>query len=165
VHIWIDADALPHAIKDIIIRAAERLNIRTTFVANQPMRLKQSPNIHFMLVQSGLDVADEEIVKLVQKDDLVITADIPLAAQIVDKDALVLSPRGELMTNNNVKELLSVRNFMHDLRNAGVDTGGPSTFSSKDKQNFANTFHKILMQNMADKQSRKTGEHLPTDRE
>lgn len=146
MHIWIDADALPNAIKDIIIRAAERLKIDTTFIANQPMRLKKSDYIHFVLVKAGLDVADEYIVQQVQKNDLVITADIPLAALVVEQEAFVLSPRGNLMTEDNVRERLSVRNFMQDLRHAGIDTGGPSSFSNKDKQNFANAFHKFLSQ-------------------
>ncbi len=144
MHIWIDADALPNAIKDIIIRAAARLNIKTSFVANQPMRLKKSPHINFILVKPGLDVADEYIVLHVQEHDVVITADIPLAALVVEKGAFVLSPRGEVMTADNVRERLSVRNFMHDLRSAGIDTGGPASFSDKDRQNFANAFHKFL---------------------
>ena len=149
MHIWIDADALPNAIKDIIIRAADRLHISTTFVANQPMRLKKSSFVHFMLVKPGLDVADEEIAQNVQPNDLVITADIPLAAAVTEKNAYVLSPRGELMTKENVKERLSVRNFMQDLRDAGIETGGPSGFKDKDKQNFANEFHKFLTRHHA----------------
>jgi len=144
VHIWVDADALPTAIKEIIIRAAERLKMNTTFVANQPMRLKKSPFIHFILVKSGPDVADDEIIKNVQNGDLVITSDIPLAAEVTDNDAFVLSPRGEFMTRDNVRERLSVRDFIQGLRDAGIETGGPATFRDRDKQNFNNAFHKFL---------------------
>ena len=146
MQIWVDADALPNAIKDLLIRAAIRLDIRATFVANQPMRLKKSSLIHFLLVKPGLDVADEEIARRTSFGDLVITADIPLAADVVGRGAFVLTPRGDFLTVDNVQERLSVRNFMHDLRLAGVETGGPSTFTTRDQQNFANALDKFLTQ-------------------
>jgi uncharacterized protein len=136
--IWVDADACPNVIKEILFRAAERKQINLILVANQSMRLPPSKFIRFMQVPSGLDVADKRIVELLEAGDLVITADIPLAAAVIEKKALALNPRGELYTRENVRERLSVRNFMDGLRSGGVNTGGPPILTNKDKQAFAN---------------------------
>jgi uncharacterized protein YaiI (UPF0178 family) len=138
VNIWIDADACPNVIKDIVFRAAERAHIQTTLVANQAMRLPPSLYIRFVQVPSGLDVADKHIVDVMQSNDLVITADIPLAAAVIEKKGVALNPRGEWYTPENIRERLSMRNFMDELRSGGVQTGGPATLSNKDKQAFAN---------------------------
>lgn len=136
--IWIDADACPNVIKDILFRAAERAHIELTLVANQAMRLPPSQYIRFVQVPAGLDVADKRIVELMQAGDLVITADIPLAALVIEKNGVALNPRGELYTKENIRERLSMRNFMDELRSGGVNTGGPPTLSTKDRQLFAN---------------------------
>jgi len=142
--IWVDADACPLVIKDILFRAAERTGIQLTLVANQPMRIPQSPCIKFIRVASGCDVADNEIVKQLAAGDLVITADIPLAAEVVEKSAYALNPRGELYTNDNIRALLSMRDFMDNLRTDGVDTGGPAALNQRDRQTFANNLDKLL---------------------
>lgn len=147
--IWVDADALPNAIKAIIVRAAEQRKIKTNFVANQPMRLKRSSFVNFMLVKPGENIADDEIVYGVESGDLVITADIPLAAQSVEKGALVLTPRGDILTHENVREKLSVRDFMQELRNAGIATTGPPAFGPRDKQKFANAFDRLLTRHVS----------------
>jgi uncharacterized protein YaiI (UPF0178 family) len=136
--IWIDADACPNVIKDILFRAAERAHIELTLVANQAMRLPPSQYIRFVQVPAGLDVADKRIVELMQANDLVVTADIPLAAAVIEKNGVALNPRGELYTKENVRERLSMRNFMDELRSGGVNTGGPPVLSAKDRQQFAN---------------------------
>lgn len=138
MNIWIDADACPNVIKDIVFRAAERAQIQTTLVANQAMRLPPSLYIRFVQVPAGLDVADKHIVDVMQPKDLVITADIPLAAAVIEKSGVALNPRGEWYTRENIRERLSMRNFMDELRSGGVQTGGPATLSNKDKQAFAN---------------------------
>ena len=138
MNIWIDADACPNVIKDIVFRAAERAHIQTTLVANQAMRLPPSLYIRFVQVPAGLDVADKHIVAVMQPSDLVITADIPLAAAVIEKNGVALNPRGEWYTRENIRERLSMRNFMDELRSGGVQTGGPATLSNKDKQAFAN---------------------------
>jgi len=144
MHIWVDADACPIAVKDILFRAAKRTETKLTLVANQPMRIPRDDLIDFILVPAGFDVADGEIVKRVEKNDLVITADIPLAAEVITKGATVLDPRGELLTEENVRSRLSVRNFMEQLRESGVQTGGPKKQSQKDVQEFANNLDRIL---------------------
>jgi len=136
--IWIDADACPNIIKDILFRAAERVRIELILVANQPLRLPPSQHIRFMQVPAGLDVADKRIVELLEAGDLVITADIPLAAAVIEKNGAALNPRGELYTKENIRERLSMRNFMEELRSGGINTGGPPMLSAKDKQQFAN---------------------------
>jgi uncharacterized protein YaiI (UPF0178 family) len=136
--IWIDADACPNVIKDILFRAAERTHIELTLVANQAMRLPPSQRIRFIQVAPGPDVADKRIVELMEQGDLVITADIPLAAAVIDKNGVALNPRGELYTKENIRERLSMRNFMDELRGSGVATGGPPVLTSKDRQLFAN---------------------------
>lgn len=138
MNIWIDADACPNVIKDILFRAADRAQIETVLVANQAMRLPPSKFIRFVQVEAGLDVADKRIVELMRAGDLVVTADIPLAAAVIDKQGIALNPRGELYTKDNIRERLSMRNFMEELRGGGVMTGGPPTLTAKDKQLFAN---------------------------
>jgi len=142
--IWVDADACPVVIKEILFRAAMRKDIQTTLIANHYMRVPTSPYISFMQVQMGFDVADNEIVKRVEKDDLVITGDIPLASEVIEKGALALNPRGELYTKENIKARLNMRDFMETMRASGVDTGGPPPLNQKDRQNFANQLDKFL---------------------
>lgn len=142
--IWVDADACPRVIKDVIFRAASRRDIPTTLVANHALAVPKHHLITSIVVSSGLDVADDWIAEHVKEEDLVITADIPLAARIVESGATGINPRGEVYTESNVRERLSVRDFMHDLREIGVQTGGPSAFTDRDKQNFANALDRIL---------------------
>ena len=144
MQIWVDADACPRVIKDILYRAAERVKIVITLVANQPMRVPTSEYIKTILVKAGLDVADEEIVELLESGDLVITADIPLAAAAIDKGAEVITPVGRKYDKTNIREQLSIRNFMDELRTSGVPTGGPPPFSKKDHESFANALHSYL---------------------
>jgi uncharacterized protein YaiI (UPF0178 family) len=136
--IRVDADACPNVIKDILFRAAERAQIPVTLVANQWLRTPPSRFIRSVQVSAGIDVADSEIVRRVESDDLVVTADIPLAALVLEKGALALNPRGELYTPDTIAQRLSMRNFMDELRGAGIDTGGPSTLHARDRQAFAN---------------------------
>lgn len=136
--IWVDADACPNVIKDILFRAAERAKIQVTLVANQWIRTPPSRFIKSIQVGSGIDVADSEIASRVGPFDLVITADIPLAALVLEKGALALNPRGELYTHDTIAQRLSMRNFMDELRGSGVNTGGPPTLHARDRQAFAN---------------------------
>lgn len=142
--IWVDADACPGAIKDIIIKAAVKRNIQTIFVANKPLFIPESPCLSLVRVGQGSDVADLHIVEQAEAKDLVITQDIPLASLLVPKGVIVMSVHGTLFTPNNIGERLSVRNFMQDLRASGTQTSGPKPFSDKDKQRFANTFDQQL---------------------
>lgn len=144
MHIWVDADACPGVIKDILFRAAARTQRPLTLVANQTLRVPASPLIRMIQVPGGFDEADKYIAANVQAGDLVITADIPLAAAVVDKDAHALSPRGELYGKENIRELLDMRNFMDTLRSTGVETGGPSAFSAGDRHAFANRLDRLL---------------------
>ncbi len=144
MNIWVDADACPVVIKEILFKAAERTKIKTTLVANHPIRIPPSRVIHFMQVSSGFDIADDEIVKRVQANDLVITADIPLADEVITKSAIALSPRGELFTKENIKSRLNVRDFMDTMRASGVQTGGPPPLNQNDRQTFANHLDTIL---------------------
>ena len=144
MQIWVDADACPVEIKQLLFRAAKRTATRVTLVANQPMRTPPSELIDSILVPQGLDVADQHIVELLQPGDLVITADVPLAANVVQAGAQALNPRGELYTDANVGELLAVRNLMDELRNSGQITGGPAGFNTKDRQAFANQLDRWL---------------------
>ena len=146
MHIWVDADACPKVIKEILYRAAERLRIPLTLVANRPLRVPPSPYIKTLKVPAGFDVADKQIVDEIQANDLVITADIPLSAAVIEKGGHALDPRGELYTESNVRERLSVRDFMDELRGAGVVTGGPSGFSKGNRKEFANALDRILSQ-------------------
>ncbi|MGV2874044.1 YaiI/YqxD family protein [Colwellia sp. E150_009] len=143
--IWVDADACPTVIKDILFKAAERTKIHTTLVANHHLRIPPSSVIHFMQVGSGFDIADDEIVKRVEKNDLVITADIPLADEVISKSGIALSPRGELFTKENIKSRLNVRDFMDTMRASGIQTGGPAALNQSDRQNFANHLDRLLM--------------------
>ena len=142
--IWVDADACPKAIKEILFRAAKRAQVQVTLVANQSLRTPSSQHIKSMQVSSGFDVADDEIVRQVAAGDLVVTADIPLAAQVVDKGAHALNPRGELYTPDNIKARLNLRDFMATLRDSGVNTGGPAPLSQGDRQAFANHLDRLL---------------------
>jgi uncharacterized protein len=144
MHIWVDADACPYVIKDLLYRAANRWQIALTLVANQPLRTPASPYIHVLRVPLGFDVADHTIVQHVHAGDLVVTADIPLAAQVVDKGAHALNPRGQLYTPENIQEYLTMRHVMDELRQSGVNTGGPSPFSPRDRQAFANQLDRLL---------------------
>ena len=138
VRIWVDADACPRGVKDVIYRAARRTQVATTFVANQMLLTPPSPYIKALQVPAGMDVADNEIVLRLAAEDLVITADIPLAAQVVERGAVALNPRGEWYTRENVRALLSMRDFMQHLRDSGTQTGGPAALSVRDVQSFAN---------------------------
>jgi len=144
MQIWVDADACPRVIKDILFRAAERLHVSLTLVANRPLQTPPSRFIKAIQVAHGLDVVDNQIVQKLQPGDLVITADIPLAAEVIEKGGHALDPRGEFYTKGNIGERLAVRNFMDELRSGGVDTGGPSSFSQSDRQAFANQLDRFL---------------------
>lgn len=144
MRIWVDADACPNVIKDILYRAAERVGVELTLVANQPLTTPRSKFINSKQVPGGFDVADNWIVKAAQAGDLVITADIPLAAEVVGKGALALNPRGQLYTEENVRERLNLRDMMDELRSTGVITGGPPTISKSDRQAFANQLDRLL---------------------
>ncbi|HQZ02666.1 MAG TPA: YaiI/YqxD family protein [Thauera sp.] len=144
MHIWVDADACPVVIKDILFRAAGRTRLPLTLVANQYLRIPASPLIRMVQVPGGFDEADRYITAHVEPGDLVVTADIPLAADVVAKDAQALSPRGELYGKDNIRELLDLRNFMDALRSSGVDTGGPAAFGANDRQAFANRLDRLL---------------------
>ena len=145
--IWVDADACPAAIKEILFRAAKRTKTTVTLVANQYIRTPASEFIIAIQVPRGFDVADNEIVRRSEKGDLVITADIPLADEVVSKGGLVLTPRGEQLTKENIKARLNMRDFMETLRSSGVKTGGPSVLSASDKQAFANHLDRWLRKN------------------
>lgn len=136
--IWVDADACPNVIKDILIKASQRTGIELTFVANQAIRTPASKQITSIIVSSGFDVADDEIVKRVNPEDLVITSDIPLASEVIDKGGYALSPRGELFTTENIRGRLNIRDFLDTMRSSGVNTGGPPPLSLSDRQSFAN---------------------------
>lgn len=142
--IWVDADACPGVVKEILYRAANREQTMVTFVANQMLRVPPSPWIRALQVPSGFDVADERIAQSVHPGDLVVTADIPLAAQIVELGAHVLDPRGIVLDEGNIQERLSVRNFLDELRSSGVETRGPNAYSSADRQRFANSLDTFL---------------------
>ena len=144
MRIWVDADACPGAVRDIVLRAAERLRVSTVFVANKRLSLPRSEYVSSVQVGAGLDVADQHIASNAQSGDLAITQDIPLAALLVARGAVVMDPRGELFTPENIDERLSVRNFMQELREGGVMTGGPAGFSAQDRQQFAATFDREL---------------------
>lgn len=144
MNIWVDADACPVVIKEILFRAAERTKILVTLVANQPVSIPPSQHIKFIRVGSGFDVADNEIVKRLEPGDLVITADIPLAAEVIEKGGSALNPRGELYTRQNIRARLNMRDFMESLRSSGINTGGPPALSKSDRQSFANQLDKFL---------------------
>jgi uncharacterized protein len=142
--IWVDADACPVVIKDILFKAAKRTEVEITLVANQTINIPSSRYINFLLVPLGFDVADNEIVKRCAVGDLVITADIPLAAEIIEKNGHALNPRGEMYSANNIKARLTMRDFMDTMRSSGIHTGGPSALNKSDRQAFANQLDKFL---------------------
>ena len=142
--IWVDADACPAVIKEILFRAADRTGVQLTLVANQPVHVPRSPCIKTLQVASGFDVADAEIVKRLSAGDLVITGDIPLAAEVIEKGAHALNPRGELYSTETIRARLNVRDFMDTLRASGINTGGPPALSLSDRQSFANHMDRFL---------------------
>lgn len=142
--IWVDADACPVVIKEILFKAADRTGVETTLVANQPVHIPPSRYINFIQVESGFDVADNEIVKRLGVGDLVITSDIPLAAEVIEKGGHALNPRGELYSPDTIKARLNMRDFMDTLRGSGIHTGGPPALSKSDRQAFANHLDKLL---------------------
>lgn len=144
MQIWVDADACPKVIKEILFRAAERRKIQLTLVANKLLYCPPSRYIRALQVSAGFDVADNKIAELVETGDLVVTADIPLAAEVIKRGGHALNPRGEFYTRDTIQERLTMRNFMDGLRGSGVDTGGPPIFSQSDRQAFANQLDKFL---------------------
>lgn len=144
--IWVDADACPTVIKDILYRAAERKKLPLVLIANQPLRTPPSPYISSLVVSKGFDEADNEIVRRTLAGDLVITADIPLAAEVLAKGGLALNPRGELYSTDTIKQKLTMRDFMETLRASGIQSGGPASLNQSDRQAFANQLDKILQQ-------------------
>lgn len=146
MQIWVDADACPGVIKEILFRAAERTGTMLTLVANQSVRVPPSPFIKSLRVEAGFDVADNEIVKRTDAGDLVITSDIPLAAEVIAKGGHALNPRGELYTRDNIRQRLNMRDFLDTMRASGIQTGGPAALSQSDRQAFANHLDKLLTQ-------------------
>lgn len=142
--VWVDADACPKVIRDILVRAAQRAAVMTTFVANQRVPLPPGPHLRSVQVASGFDVADNEIVARVAAGDLVVTQDIPLAAEVIEKGATAVTPRGELLTGANVRARLNIRDFMDTMRASGVQTGGPPPLSQTERQAFANVLDRFL---------------------
>lgn len=150
--IWVDADACPKPVKEILFRVAVRDGIRVILVANQRLRVPSSPHIGSIQVPSRFDVADREIARLAERGDLVVSADIPLAATVVNKGCLVLGPRGDVYDTTNVQEALTSRNWMDEIRGAGTETGGPRPFTRSDHERFSNSLARIL-----------SGKHSPVD--
>lgn len=144
MNIWVDADATPGVIKEILFRAAERMRLPLTLVANQTLRTPPSRYIRTLQVPQGFDVADNEIARRMEAGDLVITADIPLAAQVIEKDGHALNPRGEFYSRENIRERLNLRDFMEGMRGAGLAISGPPAFSQADRQAFANALDRFL---------------------
>ena len=142
--IWVDADACPNVIKEILFRAADRVEIPVTLVANQQIPVPGSPHIRSIQVASGFDVADNYLVQQGEAGDLVITADIPLADEVITKGGQALNPRGELYTRENLRQRLNMRDFMETMRASGMDTGGPPVFSQADRMAFANQLDRLL---------------------
>ncbi|MCS0306799.1 YaiI/YqxD family protein [Vibrio diabolicus] len=142
--LWVDADACPKVIRETIVRAAERTGIECTFVANHVVPVPKRDNIHSLQVPAGFDIADNEIVKRVEVNDLVITSDIPLADEVISKGAQALSSRGELYTKDTIKARLNIRDFMETMRSSGIQTGGPAALSQTDRREFANHLDRIL---------------------
>jgi len=148
VTIWVDADACPNVTTTVLFRAAERTGLALILVANQPLSVPRHQNIHTMVVRSGFDEADNEIVRRVQAGDLVITADIPLASELLDKGAEAISPRGEVYTAGTIRSRLNMRDFMETLRSSGIQSGGPAALSETDKRRFANALDRYLARAM-----------------
>ena len=149
--LWVDADALPKILRDVIIRASDRYQLEVTFVANQPVGITPSVRINSLQVMQGADQADKEIIDRMKANDIVMTQDIPLAAQVIEKDGIAIHPRGEIYTEANIKARLHLRDFMETLRGAGVQTGGPPPISERDKREFSSSLDQTIM-----KQKRKT---------
>ena len=149
--LWVDADALPRILRDVIIRASDRYQMEVTFVANQSVGITPSVRINSIQVMSGADVADQEIVDRMKENDIVITQDIPLAAQVIEKGGIAIHPRGEVYTTANIKARLHLRDFMDTLRGAGVQTGGPPPLAERDKREFSSSLDQTIQ-----KQKRKT---------
>jgi uncharacterized protein YaiI (UPF0178 family) len=149
MQIWVDADACPNAVKEILFRAAERVRISVTLVANQYLKTPPSRYVKSLQVSGGFDVADDRIVQLMAGGDLVVTADIPLAAEVIAKGGYAIDPRGRLYTEDNIRERLNMRDFMDELRGTGVDTGGHAAFSHGDRQAFANQLDRFLTRHYA----------------
>ena len=144
MEIWVDADACPVVIKEILFRAAKRTGVQLTLVANQPVRIPKSLSIRMIQVPSGFDVADNEIVRRCSAGDLVVTSDIPLAAEVIDKGGCALSPRGELYSADDIRARLNMRDFLDTLRASGIDTGGPPALNHSDRQLFASHLDTLL---------------------
>lgn len=149
--LWVDADALPRILKDVIIRASDRYQLEVTFVANQPIGITPSVRINSIQAMSGADAADQEIVDRMKAHDIVVTQDIPLAAEVIEKGGIAIHPRGEIYTEANVRARLHLRDFMDTLRGAGVQTGGPPPISERDKREFSSSLDQTIQ-----KQKRKT---------
>lgn len=144
MQVWVDADACPKPIKEILYRAVERVRIRLTLVANRRLRIPRSPYLHVLQVPRGFDEADRRIVELMRPGDLVVTGDIPLAATVVENGGHALGPRGEEFTDDNIRERLAMRDLMDHLRSTGLDTGGPAALGKSDRQAFANGLDRLL---------------------
>ena len=144
IRIWVDADACPVVIKEILYRAAQRTGIETTFVANSFLKIPKSPHLKFRKVGAGFDVADVVIGKSVAAGDLVTTADIPLAAEVIEQGGYALNPRGELYTQENIRSILNMRDFMDTLRSSGVQTGGPPPLGASERKAFADNLDRFL---------------------
>ncbi|HHP0480175.1 MULTISPECIES: YaiI/YqxD family protein [Vibrio] len=142
--LWVDADACPKVIRETIVRAAERTGVECTFVANHVVPVPKRANIHSLQVPAGFDIADNEIVRRVEVNDLVITSDIPLADEVISKGAQALSSRGELYTKDTIKARLNIRDFMDTMRSSGIQTGGPAALSQTERREFANHLDRIL---------------------
>jgi len=145
--LFIDGDAFPNLLKPIVIKAIERLKLKTYVIANKKINIGKSKHIEYMIVDAGADEADHQIVEMVEVSDLVITADIPLADRIITKNAHAIDHRGELYSVENIKQYLTMRNFMQEMRDSGEITGGPKAFGVKDAQNFANQLNAFLQKN------------------
>lgn len=150
MRVWVDADACPNMIKEVLFRAAQRRKVQVTLVANQPVKVIPSPFIKAIQVSAGFDVADNYIVEQVEAGDLIITADIPLAAEAIEKGGLVISPRGELLTAENIRPRLNMRDFLEQMRSSGEHTGGPAALTPNDKQAFANALDRLITKGLKD---------------
>jgi uncharacterized protein YaiI (UPF0178 family) len=144
--IIVDADACPVVIKEILFKAANRTGTTLLLIANHAMKIPASPNIQFIQVMAGFDIADDEIVKRTEANDLVISSDIPLSAEVIEKEGLILSPRGEILDKQNIKSRLTTRDFMDTMRASGVQTGGPPPMSQRERKEFAGHLDRILAQ-------------------
>lgn len=146
--LWVDADALPNVLREIILRASDRFLLEVTFVANQNINIPRSTRVHSLQVLQGADVADQMIVDKMAVNDIVVTQDIPLAAQVIEKGGVAIHPRGEIFTESNIKARLHLRDFMDTLRGAGVQTGGPAPMNERDKREFANALEQTIRKQM-----------------